>query len=439
MPTAILEQPHLESRRATARATRGARHQWEWLAAGLALAFALPYLLTDLTTIDRDVYYGIYAFSVFGFFTLWLRGAVETPRALLTRNWRWGTLLGLLFACVTAAVAFTEKATVHPHGWRFAGAIVWRGVVYGAADGVLLSVFPILAVFTAFSARPLRDRSKPVLVGIGALALTVSLLFTAVYHLGYPDFQGEKVRKPLIGDVIWSAPTLATLSPVGAPIAHIGLHVGAVVHAYNTDTFLPPHDTAGAVPGLRVAAAQARALPPFSSVELAGGNVVVVHVGGKQSVVVHADANLLGRITTQVRAGNLVIGNTGKSITTRSPMSVDVNVPSLEALTLTGSGVITATGIDTPSLIVRLPGSGVLRATGTATRLDVVLGGSGDAQLEWLAARDAHAVVSGSGRIVLNATHSLDASVPGSGAVVYSGDPVHVTTSVTGAGTVTAG
>jgi len=244
MPTAIVEQPRLERRRPTAEATARAHHQWEWLFAGLVLAFALPYLLTDLATINRDLYYGIYAFSVFGLFALWLGFAVETPRALLTRNWRAGALLGVIFAGATAAIALTEKATAHPHGWRFVGAIVWRGIVYGAADGVLLSVFPILAVVAAFSARPLRERSRRAVIGIGALALAVSLLFTAVYHLGYSDFRGEKVRKPLIGDVVWSAPTLATVSPIGAPLAHIGLHVSAVVHAYNTDTFLPPHTNA---------------------------------------------------------------------------------------------------------------------------------------------------------------------------------------------------
>jgi hypothetical protein len=241
MPTAIVEQRRLERSRPTAEATAHTHHQWEWLLAGLVLAFALPYVLTDLATINRDLYYGIYAFSVFGFFALWLGFAVETPRALLARNWRVGAPLGVMFAGATAAIALTEKATPHPHGWRFVGAIVWRGIVYGAADGVLLSVFPILAVFAAFSARPLRARSRRALIGIGALALAVSLLFTAVYHLGYSDFRGEKVRKPLIGDVVWSAPTLATVSAIGAPLAHIGLHVSAVVHAYNTDTFLPPH------------------------------------------------------------------------------------------------------------------------------------------------------------------------------------------------------
>jgi hypothetical protein len=40
---------------------------------------------------------------------------------------------------------------------------------------------------------------------------------------------------------VWSVPTLATLNPIGAPIAHAGLHVGAVAHCYDTDLFLPPH------------------------------------------------------------------------------------------------------------------------------------------------------------------------------------------------------
>jgi hypothetical protein len=141
------------------------------------------------------------------------------------------------------AVALREDATGRPGGVELVGAVLWRGVVYGFADGILLSAFPILAVFAAF--RPLRERSRRAVVGIGALALAVSLLFTAVYHLGYSDFRSSKVAKPMAGDVLWSAPTLLTLNPLGAPVAHAGLHVSAVVHAYETDLFLPPHAEEG--------------------------------------------------------------------------------------------------------------------------------------------------------------------------------------------------
>lgn len=59
------------------------------------------------------------------------------------------------------------------------------------------------------------------------------------------------------------------------------------------------------------------------------------------------------------------------------------------------------------------------------------------AQLEQLVARDVHAVLSGSGRIVVHATGKLDASVPGTGTILYSGNPAHVKTSISGQGTIT--
>jgi len=88
---------------------------------------------------------------------------------------------------------------------------------------------------------------------------------------------------------------------------------------------------------------------------------------------------------------------------------------------------------------VTVSGSGLLSAAGTATRLDVTLSGDGQAQLSQLTATAVHAVVSGSGLIQVTATTSLDASVPGTGEIIYSGNPSQVTTSVTGTGTVTRG
>jgi hypothetical protein len=212
--------------------------QLRFLAGGALLAFALPFVFTDLVSINRDLYYGIYVGSVLTLFALWLRSAGRPVRQILTRNWRTAVALAVLFGGVLVAVALKEGATTRPHGWTFAGALVWRGVVYGLADGLLLSTFPILIVFAAFGAA---QRSKRALVGVGTLALAASLAFTAVYHLGYADFRGSKLRKPIAGDLIWSAPTLLTLNPVGAPLAHVALHVTAVAHAYDTDTFLPPH------------------------------------------------------------------------------------------------------------------------------------------------------------------------------------------------------
>jgi hypothetical protein len=189
--------------------------------------------------------------------------------------------------------------------------------------------------------------------------------------------------------------------------------------------------------GSGVPATQVRDVAAFDSIELAGSNNLVIHVGEKQSVVVRADDNLVDRVTTEVQSRELVVANTPGSLTTKSPMSVEVDVPTLDALTLTGSGNIVVDGIETESLDVTLPGSGTLTGSGTATRLDVTVSGSGTVQFTQLAANDVRAVVSGSGSIFVTATRSLDASVSGSGAVLYTGNPQDVTESVTGSGVIT--
>lgn len=223
------------------RRTIGASVETRWLLGGLVFAFAIPFLFTDLIHVPRDLYYAIYVVAVFTFVGAWALQTQQPVRAFLTRRWKWGVSLGVLAGVVLMFTVLRESSMPHPHGLTFVGAILWRGVAYGAADGLLLSAFPILAVFGLFASKPLRERSKKAVAGIGALALVVSLLFTVVYHLGYPDFRGSKVSRPMTGDVIWSVPTLVTLSPLGTPIAHVATHVTAVVHSYHTDLFLPPH------------------------------------------------------------------------------------------------------------------------------------------------------------------------------------------------------
>jgi hypothetical protein len=50
-----------------------------------------------------------------------------------------------------------------------------------------------------------------------------------------------------------------------------------------------------------------------------------------------------------------------------------------------------------------------------------------------------HAVLAGSGLIKVDATSSLNAAVPGTGSIMYTGNPSQVVTSVTGTGSVTPG
>jgi hypothetical protein len=227
-------------------------------------------------------------------------------------------------------------------------------------------------------------------------------------------------------------PRRTTLIMLAALVALAG-SVVVLLARHDSDSSSP----SGSSRGSGVAAAQTRNVPAFTSVDLAGANNVVIHVGGEQKVVVRADDNLLGRVTTGVRDGRLVIGSTG-SFSARSPMRVDIAVPSLDSVTLSGSGVVIVDGLHATTFTVEVPGSGVLRVSGTADRLDATLGGSGDVDLQGLVAHDATAVVAGSGRVQVHASRSLDATVSGVGAIYYSGNPSKVAQSITGTGSIAA-
>jgi hypothetical protein len=217
------------------------RRNLAWLATGFVVAFAVPFLFADLLRVPRDLYYGIHAATVLVLFVLWARATGQRLDVMIRRRWRLAIVLGVVLAVVlTVIVIRTEPASAAPEGVALVWAVLWRGVVYGAADGLLLSAFPILVVFAAAEGSRLRSR-KAGTVAVGAAALLASLVMATVYHLGYSDFRSTKVLKPVAGDLVWSVPTLVTLNPIGAPIAHAGLHVAAVVHSYQTDTFLPPH------------------------------------------------------------------------------------------------------------------------------------------------------------------------------------------------------
>jgi hypothetical protein len=212
----------------------------------------------------------------------------------------------------------------------------------------------------------------------------------------------------------------------------------AILIALLVDRIFFQSSSSPAGTGSGVAATQARSVAPFTSVDLAGDNNVIVLVGTRKSVIVHADSNLLRRVTTQVRSGRLVIGTTPGNLRAKSPMFVAVSLPSLDGLTLQDDGNISVTGIDSRNLTVSLPGSGNIDATGATTKLDVTIGGEGTALLRQLIVRDARASLSGDGSIMLTATNRLSTTVTGSGTVLYGGNPAHVSQKVTGSGTISA-
>ncbi len=180
---------------------------------------------------------------------------------------------------------------------------------------------------------------------------------------------------------------------------------------------------------------EARQVGGFSRVVLLASAEVRVRVGGDASVEVIADDNLLDLVTTEVSDDALVIGARG-SYSTGTGVRVNVVAPSLDAVTIDGSGDVTAEGVRGTAFEVSMHGAGDLLAAGAVEELHVELAGSGHARLFDLAAGQVDVTLEGSGDVEVSPLRSLDVSLRGSGSVVHAGSPKQVTSDVRGSGKV---
>jgi hypothetical protein len=190
------------------------------------------------------------------------------------------------------------------------------------------------------------------------------------------------------------------------------------------------------VQGSGVAKTERREVPSFTEVESSGSATVTIQVGQPPSLVIEADDNLLPLIEATVEGHRLRIGSRSP-YTTRAGVKVTITVPELDAVRVSGSSDLTATGITAKDFDTELSGSGKVRLSGKVDALNASVTGSGTLDTTALSARAAQALISGSGHIRVSASESLKARVTGSGSIRYSGSP-QVQTKITGSGKVQA-
>lgn len=209
-----------------------------WFALGNVVAFAVPYAGISLLDLQHDLFYAIYFAAVLALLGAYARTEHIDLRAAFSRRWIWSLAIGAVVAFAVARnVLANSDATPRPHGGYFVFELLWRGAGYGVIDALLLTAFPC-AVALAL----LRGHVRGVLGHLRyvAVALALIMAITATYHLGYPQYRQDGVRQPETGNTLISVPTLLTANPIGSIGAHVTMHVAAVTHAYETETFLPP-------------------------------------------------------------------------------------------------------------------------------------------------------------------------------------------------------
>ena len=226
-----------------------------------------------------------------------------------------------------------------------------------------------------------------------------------------------------------------------------------------------------------------RPIDNFDSVRLRTDADITIQQGEQTFLTIRGEDNILERIETNVRRGQLVIDSrrVGISLMTilrnTEPVEITLSTPNIEEVHISGSGTIyseelktermevsvsgsgdiafdalesdtidaTISGsgnieIDTltaDSVDIQISGSGNVIFSGQAEQADMGISGSGDISVGKLAVGAADVRVSGSGEITTWVEESLDVHISGSGDVDYYGSP-QVDQRITGSGDVTS-
>ena len=176
-------------------------------------------------------------------------------------------------------------------------------------------------------------------------------------------------------------------------------------------------------------------LSSLTGFDFAVGGEVTVVPGDTQQVVVRTQQNVVDLLNRDVINGIWIIDFT-ECVQNVGELSVDITVPELDSVELSGAGTINAeTQASTIETI--LSGAGTVTLSGEATSQQITLSGSGTVEAFELETDETSVLLSGQGNVNLTALEQLDVDLPGAGAVFYKGDP-QLNVRITGVGTVDA-
>jgi len=178
---------------------------------------------------------------------------------------------------------------------------------------------------------------------------------------------------------------------------------------------------------------ESRDLEEFTRIKLSGSMDLYVNVGRDQEVQLTFDDNLIDLIETEVRGKTLKIWSE-ESYSCSRGCRIDISVPSLETVQLSGSGDIEIYDLSGDMFEYTVSGSGDLQVSGEVAEVEIKVSGSGDVDARDLKAADVYVRVSGSGDVRVFASESFDGKVSGSGDITFYGDPEHVSRRVSGSG-----
>ena len=165
-----------------------------------------------------------------------------------------------------------------------------------------------------------------------------------------------------------------------------------------------------------------RSVGAFDRVEAEDGVDVVLRPGREPGLRVRAGEDVIDDVHTEVRDGTLRIWHDDIGWFA-GDIVIDVRMPAVSALDLSGGSDADVRGIDADAFAIRASGGSDVTASGRVGRLTLDASGGSDADLEALAARHVSVEASGGSDAEVSASATLDVEASGGSDVSYRGEP----------------
>jgi hypothetical protein len=182
---------------------------------------------------------------------------------------------------------------------------------------------------------------------------------------------------------------------------------------------------------------ETRAVSGFERIRLQGAFSAEITAGEPGArFVATGDRDVVGRITTAVEDGTLVVGmRPGFDFGRRAP-KLEIALPKLRGFVNEGAGTAKITGLNGGDVEIENSGTASIVVSGRAANEAITLNGTGKIDAADVEARDVTVDNNGVGTVHVRASGSLTMNVNGVGTIRYSGNPTHVESRVNGVGSI---
>jgi hypothetical protein len=182
-----------------------------------------------------------------------------------------------------------------------------------------------------------------------------------------------------------------------------------------------------------------RDVTSFDAIDMSGAARLEIAVGKAESLVLEGRASSIERVKTEVRHNTLYIESKPRDwlmSNNRRRITVRITVPRLDSLQVEGGNDVRLTGFDGGATKIQASGAAHIFADGHLAELTVRMAGAGHGDFSRLVADQAKVVVEGVGSVIVHPKDTLDATMNGVGAILYTGSPREVNTRMNGLGTI---